>query len=150
MVIDLISNASLYLPLGPGIARALEFLQRTDLAALEPGRHPLDGDHVYTLVSEYLSKRPEDGRWEAHRRFVDLQCVIRGSERIGYAPIGRLEAQPYDEAKDLMRLSGPGEFLTIGPGEFVLLWPGDAHMPGIAVDAPAPVRKLVIKIGVRC
>ncbi len=148
MVIDLISNASLYRPLGPGIARSLEFLQRTDLAALEPGRHPLDGDRVHSLVSEYLSKRPEDGRWEAHRRFIDVQCVIRGSERIGYAPIGRLEAQPYDEAKDLMRLSGPGEFLTIGPGEFVLLWPGDAHMPGIAVDAPAPVRKLVIKIAV--
>lgn len=148
MVIDLISNASLYRPLGPGIARALEFLQRTDLAALEPGRHPLDGDRVYALVSEYLSKRPEEGRWEAHRRFVDLQCVIRGVERIGYAPVGRLEAQPYDEAKDLMRLSGPGEFLTIGPGEFVLLWPGDAHMPGVAGGDPAPVRKLVVKIGV--
>jgi len=148
VVIDLISNASLYLPLGPGIARALEFLQRTDLAALEPGRYPLDGDRVYALASEYRSKQLEEGRWEAHRRYIDLQCVIAGIERIGYAPVGRLEAQPYDEAKDLMRLSGQGEFLTIGPGEFVLLWPGDAHMPGIAAGDPAPIKKLVIKVGV--
>lgn len=148
MIIDQISNASLYRPLGAGIARALDYLQRTDLAGLEPGRRDLDGNRVYAQVSEYLSKRPEEGRWEAHRRYIDLQCVISGTERIGYAPIGRLEAQPYDEAKDLMRLSGHGEFLTIRPGEFVLLWPGDAHMPGIAAGEPAPIRKLVLKVGV--
>ena len=49
----------------------------------------------------------------------------------------------------MMRLSGQAEFLTLGPGEFMLLWPGDAHMPGIAVGDPAPIKKLVVKIGVR-
>jgi beta-galactosidase beta subunit len=30
----------------------------------------------------------------------------------------------------------------------MLLWPDEAHMPGIAVDAPAMLRKVVVKIAV--
>jgi YhcH/YjgK/YiaL family protein len=148
MVIDQIVNAELYLPLGPRIARALEFLRHTDLTSLEPGRHELDGDRLYALVSEYMSKPVQDGRWEAHRRYIDLQCVASGQERIGYAPVGELTSESHDEAKDMTWLAGSGEFLTLGSGEFMLLWPGDAHMPGIAVDEPAPVRKIVVKIRV--
>jgi YhcH/YjgK/YiaL family protein len=85
-------------------------------------------------------------QWEARRRYIDLQSLASGTERIGYAPLGRLEPRPYDDAKDMLRLSGPGEFLTLGPGDFMLLWPGDAHMPGIAVDEPSPVKKVVVKI----
>jgi YhcH/YjgK/YiaL family protein len=146
MVIDQITNSPVYRSLGPRIARALDFLQQTDLASLEPGRHELDGDLIYALVSEYVSKRPEEGRWEAHRRYIDLQCVASGRERIGYAPVGRLTPEPYDEVKDMMWLAGAGEFLTLEPGEFMLLWPGDAHMPGIAVDEPQPIKKVVVKI----
>jgi YhcH/YjgK/YiaL family protein len=146
MTIDQTANLHRYLPLGPRIARALEFLRRTNLTSLEPGRHELDGDRLYALVSEYVSKRPEEGRWEAHRRYIDLQCVASGRERIGYAPVGRLAPEPYDDVKDMMWLTGAGEFLTLGPGEFMLLWPGDAHMPGIAVDEPQPIKKVVVKI----
>jgi len=148
VVIDQITNARLYHPLGLRIARALDFLQHTDLAGLELGRHELVGDDIYALVSEYVSKRPGEGRWEAHRRYIDLQCVASGNERIGYAPLGRLTPEPYDEVKDIMRPVGTGEFLTLGPGQFMLLWPADAHMPGIAVGEPTTVKKVVVKIRV--
>ena len=84
MVIDQISNASVYLPLGPRIARALDYLRHTDLAGVAPGRYDLDGSDVYALVSEYVSKRPEEGRWEAHRRYIDLQSVDQrnGADRL--------------------------------------------------------------------
>jgi YhcH/YjgK/YiaL family protein len=146
MVIDRIANAHLYRPLGPQITRALDFIRDTELASLEPGRHAIDGDDVYALVSEYPSKRPEEGRWEAHRRYLDLQSVVSGTERIGYAPAEGLAAGPYDEAQDIIWLEGSGDLLTLVPGRFMLLWPGDAHMPGIAVGLPAPVRKVVLKI----
>ena len=146
MVIDQLWNAHLYRPLGPRIARALDFLVQADPAALEPGRHELDGDNIYALVSEYVSKLKDEGRWEAHRRYIDLQCVARGVEHVGYAPVGHLTPEPYNEAKDLMRLAGEGEFLTLAPGQFMLLWPDDAHMPGVAADQPAPVKKVVVKI----
>ncbi len=48
----------------------------------------------------------------------------------------------------LLSFSGEGDFLALGPGDFMLLFPEDAHMPRIAVGAPAPVRKVVVKIAV--
>jgi YhcH/YjgK/YiaL family protein len=146
MVIDQLSNAHLYGPLGPRIARALDFVSHTDLASLEPGRLELDGDRIYALASEYVSKPQEEGRWEAHRRYIDLQCVVKGRELVGYAPVDRLTAEAHDEAKDMTWLAGSGDFLMIEPGQFMLLWPGDAHMPGIAAGETAPVKKVVVKI----
>jgi YhcH/YjgK/YiaL family protein len=31
---------------------------------------------------------------------------------------------------------------------FMILFPDDAHMPGVAVTRPEPVRKIVVKIAV--
>lgn len=146
MVSDLLANAHLYWALGPGIARGLQFLAETDLASLAPGRHELDGKRLFALVSDYTSKPPAEGRWEAHRRYLDLQYVVSGVERMGVALIDRLTAGDYDADRDLLWLSGTGDFLTFGAGQFMILWPGDAHMPGIDAGVPGPVRKVVVKI----
>jgi YhcH/YjgK/YiaL family protein len=148
MIIDRIEHARQYTGLGPGIARALGYLANTDLDALPPGRVDLDGDRVFVLVSEYTTKPVEQGRWEAHRRYLDLQSLARGTEQIGWAPIEDLHEESREEARDMTRLAGSGQFLTLGPGEFMLLWPADAHMPGVAVDEPAAVKKIVVKIAV--
>ncbi len=148
MIFDRITNAHIYAPLGRGIARALHYLEQTDLAALEPGRYEIEGASLYVVASEYSTKEPADGRWEAHRRYIDLQYVVRGTERIGHAMVDRLDAEPYDGQRDVMWLRGSGQFVTLEPGDFMILWPHDAHMPGIAPDSPAPVKKLVVKIAV--
>ncbi len=148
MVIDRIDNASQYVGLGPRIARALDYLRCTRLEALQAGRVDLDGDRVFALVSDYLTKPIELGRWEAHRRYLDLQSLGSGTERIGWAPLHRLREESREEQRDLTWLYGSGEFLTLRPGDFILLWPADGHMPGIAVEAPAPVKKIVVKIAV--
>jgi biofilm protein TabA len=75
MIFDRIANAHIYAPLGHGIARGLQYLNRTDLAALEPGRYEIDGASLYVVASEYSTKDSADGRWEAHRRYIDLQAV---------------------------------------------------------------------------
>ena len=148
MIFDQLSNAHLYAALGRPIETALEYLKRTDLAGLSPGRHEIEGVGIYASVSEYTTKLPDAGRWEAHRRYIDLQYVVHGTERIGHAPVDMLRAEPYDEEKDVMWLSGDGQFVTLVPGDFMLLFPTDAHMPGMAVDAPVAVKKVVVKIAV--
>jgi YhcH/YjgK/YiaL family protein len=148
MILDLVTNRHLYAPLGPAIARALDYLERTDLAALAAGRHELDGDRLYLVASEYLTKPAAEGRWEVHRRYVDVHVVVRGTERVGYAPAQRLDVTSHEEERDIAWLAGSGEFLTVQPGDFMVLWPGEAHMPGMAVDAPGPVKKIVVKIAV--
>jgi YhcH/YjgK/YiaL family protein len=148
MITDHLANAHRYTAIGPRFARAFEFLQHTDLGALDDGRYELEGGDLYALVQRYTSKRPAEGRWEAHRRFADLQLVVDGQERMGYGPIDRFSPGEYEEAKDVEFLAGDGDFVLLRPAEFVVLWPGEVHMPGMAVGEPAAVKKIVVKIRV--
>ncbi|MCX6550067.1 MAG: YhcH/YjgK/YiaL family protein, partial [Acidobacteria bacterium] len=143
-----IARAHRYHALDARLARAFEFLQQTDLAALEEGRYELDGANLYALVQHYTTKRPDQGRWEAHQRYADLQCVVTGTERMGYGPLDRFTGLGYDAEKDVEFLTGSGDYLQLKAGEFVVLWPGEVHMPQMAVDAPGPVKKIVVKIAV--
>ena len=101
MVFDHISHASEYFNLGPGICTALEYLQQTDIGALTAGRHAVDGDRVFALVSDYDTKLPEETFWEAHRQHIDVQYVHAGKERIGHGFLWRFETDPYDAERDL-------------------------------------------------
>jgi hypothetical protein len=58
MVHDHIKYASEYFNLSQGIRTALEYLATADLAALEPGRHDVQGDEVFALVSDYQTRTP--------------------------------------------------------------------------------------------
>ena len=146
MITDHLANGLCYALVDTRLARAIEFLQRADLAALPEGRHDIDGDAVYALVQRYASKEPDQGRWEAHQRYADLQIVVEGEERMGYGQMGRFERGAYDPAKDIEFLTGEGDFVRLGAGEFMVLWPGEVHMPGMAVGEPSPVKKIVVKI----
>jgi YhcH/YjgK/YiaL family protein len=115
VIVDNLLNARRYQLLNPGIGPAIEFLHRPDLSSLIPGRYDLVGDEVYVLVSHYASGPMSEHPWEAHRRYIDLHYIVGGTERIGYAPVGRMHAESYDEAKDMLRLSGTGDFRANPP-----------------------------------
>jgi len=147
MITDDIRNAATYNGVGTGIRMALEYLAKTDFAGMAPGRYDIDGNNVYALVQQYETKPREKGVWEAHRRYIDVQFVAAGIETMGYAPLGGLTVtQPYSTDKDCVLLAGDGDFLTVRAGVFVIFFPQDAHMPCLACAAPAPVRKVVVKV----
>ena len=146
MIADALNNSLLYRGLSPRIALAFDYLCDTDFQRVATGTFEIHGRQVYAIVQEYATLELMQGAWEAHRRHIDLQYVVSGTERIGYAHRNRLAPGHYDQERDLLRLSGEGDFLTLGPGGFMLLFPDDAHMPRIAVATPAMVRKVVVKI----
>lgn len=146
MVIDSIDNASIYWGLSVRIATALRSLAQWDWSTRELGRHPIDAERIFALVETYDTKPPALGTWEAHRRYLDIHYMAEGTERIGYAPLASLTAAPYIPERDLVPLSGTGDFMTVPHRGFAILWPQDGHMPGLAVDTPATVRKVVVKI----
>lgn len=146
MIADTLNNALLYRGLSPRIALAFDYLRDTDCQRVATGTFEIDGRQVYAIVQEYTTLERTQGTWEAHRRHIDLQYVVEGTERIGYAHRNRLTPGQYAQERDLLPLSGDGDFLTLGPGGFMLLFPDDAHMPRIAVATPALVRKVVVKI----
>lgn len=148
MIIDDLKNRQQYYGLGGRFERALRYLAETDLAGLAPGRYAIEGDDVYAMVQEYRSKPRAEGFWEAHRKYADVQCVVSGAEHMGYAPVDRLKAGPYDGDKDFLKAEGEGVFLELRAGSFIILLPQDAHMPSMAIDGPAPMKKVVVKVRV--
>jgi YhcH/YjgK/YiaL family protein len=148
MIIDQINNSHLYYALHPRIRPAFEYINRNDLSSLNVGKYEIDGENLFAMVQQYNSKPKEQGFWEAHRRYMDLQMLIMGTEVIGYANIDRLTQGVFDAKKDFLPLFGEGDFLTLQTGSFALLLPQDAHMPGIASQSPALVKKMVIKISI--
>lgn len=148
MIVDRLERHQLYAGLVPRLIAAFEFLHRPGLTEFAEGRHLLDGEHLFALVQRYSTRPVAESAWEAHRRYIDLQYLIAGSERIGYAPLEQLAAGAYDAGRDLLLLQGEGDWLTLHAGEFVLLFPHDAHRPCVAVTEPAAVHKVVVKIAV--
>jgi YhcH/YjgK/YiaL family protein len=74
--------------------------------------------------------------------------MVQGTEGIGYANIHHMQQGEYDAKKDFLPLFGEGDLVALKSGSFVLLLPEDAHMPGMAIGTPAPIRKVVVKIAV--
>lgn len=153
MIKDNIKNANLYYSLSPLIEAGLKYLEYTDFPKVECGKYEISGNDVYAIVQEYTSKVKEEGRFEAHKKYIDIQYVIKGSELMGYGEISNFdEATEYSEEKDLVFLEPKNtclkDFITTGEREFVIFCPSDAHMPSIAIDTPNYVKKVVVKVAV--
>jgi YhcH/YjgK/YiaL family protein len=134
-----------------GLERAFESLARTDLAALPLGRTDIEGSDMFLTVSEAETRSPEQVRFEAHRRYIDIQLVVRGQESIGYAPVASLvSSEPYDATKDIEFFSVPQESATLAlrAGDFAVFAPGDGHRPSLHLDGPHVSRKVVVKVSV--
>ena len=148
MIVDRLKNVALY-GADKKLARALEWLAKADFSKLSPGRVEIDGDNVFALVQSYQSRLRAQCQFEAHRKYIDVQYVIEGTEQMGYAHLSALKsAAAYSAEKDAEMLTGEGSFIAAPAGTFIVFFPEDAHMPGIAIGKPAQIRKVVIKV--RC
>jgi len=148
MVLDKIENASLYYGLGKNFETALRYAQEHDLAALEVGRHDIDGDNVYVSVQEYDSLGLADCKLEGHRTYADIQYVLRGTESIGYVNIKDVTpAIPYDGKNDIEFFSGKATQLKMPAGTFAIVFPHDIHQPKWAwKERTEHIKKVVIKV----
>jgi biofilm protein TabA len=80
--------------------------------------------------------------WESHKKYIDLQYVIRGKEQIAVSPIDKATVtKPYDETKDVANYTAEGTFYTAEPGTFFLFFPQDVHRPNIKVAGYDMVKK---------
>lgn len=130
--------------------KAFAFLRDNDLNILASGKYPILGDKVFASISEANSKNREDTRWEAHKKYIDIQYVIRGEEIIGVAPLSAaVRTISFDPEKDLGFYEIPENqchYHTANPGTFFLFFPNDAHRPCIRSTNGESEKKIVIKI----
>ena len=147
MIFDHISNIAVYIGLSPDIYEGLRFLQQAspDIAV---GTYQINS-RVRAIVSEYETKVKNEVGYEAHRKNIDIQYLLRGEERVACLPLDKLkETVPYSEEKDAAFFTSslqPIE-MTLGSGYFAIFFPQDGHMPQLIVGEPEMVKKVVVKI----
>ena len=150
MIFDHIINIGTYKGLSHDIFEGLNFL-RDVKPDITPGTYQLT-PRVKAIVSEYETKVKNEVGFEAHRKNIDIQYLLKGEERIACMPIEKLtETEPYSEEKDAAFYAAEGvvaQTMTIGGGYFAIFFPQDGHMPQLCVDEPRMVKKVVVKVGI--
>lgn len=151
MILDLLSNAPLYYNQGPLFKKAFEYLTHTDFSKVEKGKYELEGQHLFAIVNEYDTVHPDSEQMESHKKYIDIQYIVSGAERIGHDFLtAQTPSKAYDNEKDFMLFNGqPAFFSVIQQGMFAVFFPHDLHMPNIMIDKPAYVKKVVMKVAVQ-
>lgn len=150
MIIDHLNQAQHYYTLNPGIELALRYLQTTDFTKLENGKYELDGDNLLAIVQEYDTKDPATEKLESHKKYIDVQYVVSGREKMGHALLqAQVPSRLYNPEDDFMLFDeAPDFFSLITEGMFTIFYPTDLHMPCILHQQSSHVRKVVMKVSV--
>ena len=151
MIFDTMDNAGRYASLHVGLAKAFAYLQ--GLSPTEPpaqGKYEIDGNKVFVGVDPYTTKPAENALFEAHRKYLDVQVLLKGRETILWAPLSKMESvvREYDAVKDVAKWQVISEYteLRMEVGRFAVFFPEDAHAPGVVWGDPCDVLKVVVKV----
>jgi len=146
MILDHVENWRHYAALHPGFEEAFAFLGRRDLVDLSAGRHPIVGEHLYALVIKEDGRGRDSAKLETHKRYIDIQFTVAGSDDIGWKPAAQCagEDQGYNAEKDIAFFRDkPEAWVTTLPGTFAIFFPEDAHAP---LGGTGPIHKVVVKV----
>lgn len=124
-----------------------KFLADNDLKKMEIGKYDIVPGRCWATVSEYVPKTKEEMKIESHKKFIDLQYVIEGTEEMGLAKnlTTRMEYNPDREVA--FWYSDDVTYHKAGPESFFLFFPTDYHQPSVRVgDNTGKSKKIVMKI----
>ncbi len=109
------------------------------------GKFDICGGAYYNVVIS-KSRKEEDALYEAHRKYIDIQYILSGSEVMGCAPLSSAkEETPYSDENDCAFYTADGSFETYNEGDFVIFFTDDAHMPAVG---EGECKKVIIKVPV--
>ena len=148
MIYDRFENRELYYACHPGFQLGFEFIQRVVNENLPAGKYELDGTNVYASVQEYTSK-PDSEKFEGHRNYIDIQYVVSGKERMECAESRYCSTMTaYNPEKDVefFTCDGVKANMQFEEGCFAIFFPKDIHKPGVTLETPVDVKKVVVKV----
>ena len=131
---------------------AFDFLDKLLGEDIENGTHNLS-DGVFVNVMTYETKHRWETCFEAHKKYIDIQIIIKGSEIISVQPAETMHKyeciQSFgDGDAELYVTNNECVDYVLGEGDFIILRPEDAHMPCVCIAEPATVKKAVFKVPV--
>lgn len=149
MILDQIKNKKQYVKAHPLFEKAFGFIEDYLKKPKEPGVYELCGEDLFAKVMEYDTRA--DGLFEVHNKYIDIQYIAEGAERVIYGKREDFSPTEYNTEEDFMLLEGNKgitEFV-LSRGEFVVFFPEDAHKPSLDVNSTGKVVKVVLKVKVQ-
>ena len=150
MIVDSLNNSKLYFDGESLFGKGFEFIKKAVAENYPVGKYEIDGDKVYAMVQEYNTKATTEGRFEAHRKYADIQYVISGMEIMEYVHLAKVDDDTdYDGDKDIVffKYDDPATNVVVSDGDFAVFMPEDVHKPGISHDGKfSPIKKIVVKV----
>lgn len=146
MIIDKLENISNYNAVSQ---RVIDFLMSLT-PEIETGRYEID-ETSYANIDVYDTKMPENCKFEAHKKYIDIQMLLSGTEELDYTLVDGLKVfQEYDAQKDIMFFENPDRIIDkviLQPEKFAIIYPHEAHKPQMTFgNSPQNVKKVVVKI----
>jgi len=106
-------------------------------------------DDIFVLKQAYYTKDRKDCFFESHKKYIDVQYMVKGSEIMDVSSLEKLEIiENYDEEKDFIKYKSEKNFssLLINEKELAIFYPNDAHQPCIKDEKSELIYKAVVKI----
>ena len=133
------------------IQTALEYLKSHDFTAMETGVYEIQGKEIYAQVMDAQTGAVEEKRPEVHEKYVDVQFLASGREKLGFTPdTGNYEVDERIDERDLIFYKSVENesFIEATPGCYNMFFPEDVHRPAVASGEPMTIRKVVVKVSV--
>lgn len=146
MIFDSLNNYTRYMTLHPGFKASFEFLSNYPLGDLIDVKHTIDGERIFALGMATNGKGTEKAVFETHRRYIDIQFTVSGSDLIGWDEQPHCTPDPdgYNTEKDVeFYTDRPNLWIPVSSGRFAIFYPEDAHAP---LGTDGFVHKVVIKL----
>lgn len=148
MIFSTLSQSDRYAALHPLFPRAFEYIRNTDLHALMPGVYHIVGDDLFAIVEHVPGRTRDDAKLECHRRYIDIQLVLDGTDEMGWKTLADCN-DPLDEysaERDIRFFNdAPSTWVATPPDHFCIFFPEDAHAPLVSDSF---IRKVIFKIAV--
>ncbi|MDD3413438.1 MAG: YhcH/YjgK/YiaL family protein [Lachnospiraceae bacterium] len=147
MIIDYVEHYEKYTDIVSDFREGFQFaLSLKDKAS---GRYELNED-VFALVQEGVTEELEDGEFESHKNYIDVQIIVEGEELMEWQELSLLtESIPYNETKDASFSKGNGSIIHVKENMFYLVFPHDAHKPCRHKEIPFIYKKIVLKLKIK-
>jgi len=133
--------------------RIIDLIENTDFTKKDDGVYKTDSEDFYYIISTYnTSDNMEEKPAEAHRKYIDLQYILYGEEKIGYADHRNpgISLKEYDGKNDVELFSRieNESFFILKKDMYAVFFPEDVHRPGLANKEARSVRKVIFKVPV--
>ena len=100
------------------------------------------------MIQKGTTQSMEEGTFEAHRIYMDIQILVEGSEAVAWAKLSDLKEEiAYNEEKDAARYTGENNHtIHVTAGMCYVAYPHDGHKPVRHVDQQQSYTKIVMKL----